>query len=495
MSAKLRSDLSEIRKFYSIELNIDRDGGALQSTTIEKMRKGITKLMWFVKKVKNVEPDLSCCSDPKLVQEFVNYMMDTRGIKAITCSRYITAFINAAKVPLSSLEKLEKEDLTCSLEKIRSVQRQLERIARKEHVDDLAKKPQLEKIVYPELLELCRELKWEVYEKSGQAQARSCMNLCLLLLYCSANPGRTKEYITLRIHQNQSEKECQGQNFIFFNEDGSVVLIEDSYKTRHVYGPSTTDLTPLGFLTYYLQLYRTKMRRLLLAGKEHDFFFVNARGDPFTQNSYSNYISDFFEKYFSLKLTTVDIRKAVVTHFLSLPQCGDFALRESFATLMKHSVRTQKRYYDERPLAEKKSRAIDLLSSMASWGLEDDGVEIIEDEDSELNIELLPIPGEFVALVASNSSEESPEVFLAKLLRLSEDKKTAFLAEFSEVEPGKFKLSAVARHLPNHGRTELALYGSVVVTNPGRNRPDPTAIRTVYNKQPKDRGVFALPTL
>ena len=42
------------------------------------------------------------------------------------------------------------------------------------------------KIVYPELLELCRELKWEVQENTGQNQVRSCMNLCLLLLYCSA---------------------------------------------------------------------------------------------------------------------------------------------------------------------------------------------------------------------------------------------------------------------------------------------------------------------
>ena len=219
------------------------------------------------------------------------------------------------------------------------------------------------------------------------------MNLCLLLLYCGANPGRTKEYITLRIYQNQSDQECLGQNFIRFNDDGSVVLMEDAYKTRPTYGPNRTDLTPLAFLTYYLQLYRTKMRGLLLAGKEHDFFFVNARGDPFTQKSYSNYIADLFEKYFSLRITTVDMRKAVVNHFLSLPQSGDSTLRESFATLMKHSVRTQKRYYDERPLAAKKSKAIDLLSSMASRSLEDDGVEIIEDEDSQLNVELLPLPG------------------------------------------------------------------------------------------------------
>ena len=132
----------------------------------------------------------------------------------------------------------------------------------------------------------------------------------------------------------------------------------------------------------------------------------------------------------------------MVNHFLSLPQSGDSNLRESFATLMKHSVRSQKRFYDERPLAAKKSRALNLLSSMASRGLEEDGVQIIEDEDLDGHIEFLPIPGEFVALVAANSTNSKPEVFVAKVLRLSEDHRTAFLADFSKLEAGKFKLNA-----------------------------------------------------
>ena len=64
-----------------------------------------------------------------------------------------------------------------------------------------------------------------------------------------------------------------------------------------------------------------------------------------------------------------DLRKVVVDYFLSLPESGDYSLRESFATLMKHSVRTQQKYYDERPLAQKKERALDLLSSVASQSL------------------------------------------------------------------------------------------------------------------------------
>ena len=307
-------------------------------------------------------------------------------MKPVTCSRYISALINVLKVPLDSYGTVSSE----VSEKIRAIQRQLERLARKERVDSQAQKPEFEKVVYSELLELCRELKWEVQEQSGIVRARSCMNLCLLLLYCAANPGRVKEYVTLRIYKDQSAEQSKTQNFICFNEDGRVILFEDDYKTRATYGPNRTDLTPLTFLTYYLQLYCSKLRSLLLCGKEHDYFFVNTRGDPFSQASYGYYVSALFERYFSLKLTTVDIRKAVVNHFLSLPESGDDSLRESFATLMKHSVRTQKRYYDERPLAQKKSKALHLLGSMASRSLGEGSVDVLSDEDEEFNIELLP---------------------------------------------------------------------------------------------------------
>ena len=442
MSAGLRAEFSEIRKFYLDDINCNREGTALQNNTIDKIFERTSAFLWFLKNVKKIEPDLSQCSSPELVQEFVQFMMDKRGLKPITCSRYISALINVSKVPLDSQGSSDKEISSEILEKIRAIQRQLERLARRERVDNLARKPELEKVVYPEILELCRELKWEVDEKRGSVQARACMNLCLLLLYCAANPGRVKEYVTLRIYKDQTVEQSKNQNFICFNEDGSVVLFEDAYKTRPTYGPNRTDLTELTFLTYYLRLYCSTLRPLLLCGKEHDYFFVNQRGDPFSQASYSNYITALFEQYFNLKVTTGDIRKAVVNYFLTLPQSGDYSLRESFATLMKHSVRTQKRYYDERPLAQKKRKALDLLSSVASRSLGEGSIEILSDEDEHLNIELLPAQGEFVALVAANSTNNVPEVFVARVLRLSDDRKTAYLAEFSEVEPGKFKLTA-----------------------------------------------------
>ena len=62
-----------------------------------------------------------------------------------------------------------------------------------------------------------------------------------------------------------------------------------------------------------------------------------------------------------------DLRKIFVDFFLSLPESGDYSLRESFATLIKHSVRAQQKYCDEQPLTQKKKkRVLDLLNSVAS---------------------------------------------------------------------------------------------------------------------------------
>lgn len=169
------------------------------------------------------------------------------------------------------------------------------------------------------------------------------------------------------------------------------------------------------------------MRPCLLNGKGHDYlFFCQSKRRCISQASYSNYTSAWFEKHFSHRLTTANLRKAVTAHSFSLPQSSDYSLRESFATLMKHWVPTQKRYWDKRPLGQKKSRAVNLLGLFASRSPDKDSVEIVSDEDKG-NIAYLPGQVEFVALVAANSMEASPEVFVATVLRLSEDQKLPIL--------------------------------------------------------------------
>ena len=73
------------------------------------------------------------------------------------------------------------------------------------------------KVIHPEilelcLLELCRELKWQLEELRGLERARCAMDLSLLI-YCAANLGRAEEFFTLRIFSGQSAKECRDQSF------------------------------------------------------------------------------------------------------------------------------------------------------------------------------------------------------------------------------------------------------------------------------------------
>lgn len=178
MSPGLRSELCEIRKVHSDEPATAKEL-PYKITPLTKCWKKIGISVVF-EKYKKSHPPLIHYANLQLVQEFVQFMMDKRGVKPITCSQYISALINVSKVPLDSYGSSDKEEPSKLSEKIRAVQRQLEHLVRKEHVDALAQKPQLEKDVYSELLALCRELKWEVEEKSKSGQGRSCMNLCLL---------------------------------------------------------------------------------------------------------------------------------------------------------------------------------------------------------------------------------------------------------------------------------------------------------------------------
>ena len=63
-----------------------------------------------------------------------------------------------------------------------------------------------------------------------------------------------------------------------------------------------------------------------------------------------------------------------------------------------------------------------MLNSVARRSLDEDHHEIVSDEDQEGNLDCLLVPGDFVALVAANSTKKLLEVFVAKVLRLSEDK-------------------------------------------------------------------------
>ena len=115
------------------------------------------------------------------------------------------------------------------------------------------------------------------------------MNFTLLLLF-AINPGRAKEFRTLRLASSVPDGEIDelikklpnGENLIAFTQNGVVRLIEKGYKTFRQYGPNIIEMGEFQFVDYHLKYYVQRSRpHLVQKGCTHDMFFVNKHGLPF----------------------------------------------------------------------------------------------------------------------------------------------------------------------------------------------------------------------
>ena len=226
------SHIWELKQFYSQGINHNRSGGSLQDSTVNKMIEQVSLFLWFVKKVKRIEPVLVICGNVHTVQDVIRFASKKQNIKAITCSRYVSVFISIIKFLNASPESPSVTDR--SVEQLSTLWRTLESEHRKQHLFEQATRPLVNrKEVYPEILELCQELKWQLEELRGLEWARCA---CLFLIYSAANLWRAEEFFTLHILSGQSTKESRDQNFICCD-------------THYAYGPNRIDLPKLSFLT------------------------------------------------------------------------------------------------------------------------------------------------------------------------------------------------------------------------------------------------------
>ena len=96
---------------------------------MNKMIKRVSSFLWYVKKVNHIEPVLAICGDAHAVQDFIRFASEKQKIKAITCSRYISAFFSIIKFLNASPESPSVTGR--SMEQLRTLQRQLEGVHRK----------------------------------------------------------------------------------------------------------------------------------------------------------------------------------------------------------------------------------------------------------------------------------------------------------------------------------------------------------------------------
>lgn len=181
-----------------------------------------------------------------------------------------------------------------------------------------------------------------------------------------------------------------------------------------------------------------------MLGKSHECMFMNYHGDPFADTSaVSKYLGDLFEREISIRVGTNRLRHAIVTYFKSIDESNDVTVRESLATLMKHTVRYQREVYDDTTHDSKTRKARNVIRETLTtnvFGEKDDLVQSAtggDDNPSEASdgeLELLPNVGDICALLDSASSSKNICFFLGKIARFSNERQDVHLMHLERVD-------------------------------------------------------------
>lgn len=103
-------------------------------------------------------------------------------------------------------------------------------------------------------------------------------------------------------------------------------------------------------LESYLETYRPLLVASSSSKKKnsdhHDFVFVTRHGTPFTASYFSDFLSSLLFHHTGQRVATNILRSSFVTHFYSSDEAQDPVMRESVATVMRHSVDQALRVYD-----------------------------------------------------------------------------------------------------------------------------------------------------
>ena len=435
--------LSAMKDFFQSDINFKRRQSKMSDVTWAKNVERLVIFFAYCARNLNLEPCLELVDNLKVVESFIKHIKHSRRVKSNTAALYVSSLIVAAKF-MHSDDRCRNYDSIEAISDLRALQNQLNR----EHaIMESAKGPKRNKLFWPQFQELTRSLHQKYEEETdSKVKARLHMDFILLLLF-AINPGRSKEFRTLRTAVNVPESQVDdvvrklpnGENLIIFAENGVTRLVEKGFKTVKFYGSHVIEISEFEFVDFHLKRYTERSRpKLLSKGSTHDFFFVNRQGIPFNSASgFSYYVAKIFQQNLGFHCTINEMRHSLIENFRSSKDSADVHLAESLARACKHSLRTQMHIYDRRTQQERAKRAHHYLNQSAVNSIMDDPVPPSDSDDEDTNSQAERIPpaiGEMCALLPSDVQAKSPEIFLAKVLKYSPDGRTVRLAWFKEVD-------------------------------------------------------------
>ena len=229
----------------------------------------------------------------------------------------------------------------------------------------------------------------------------------------------------------------KGGQFLFAHILDAMCQLKEQYYNTSGIG-SSRSLHDFTMLSLYIRALSGRCKELRTL-RLHD----NSQSEhPFlATGSLSNYLGNMFEREVDIRASTNKMRHAIVTHFMNMPESQNIKLRESVASLLKHSVRHQQQTYNDQHRHEKtvmgRSFMHKTISDLDPFEGEENemaNARAYARQDEEKDEELLPQIGEICALLdPASTSDDDAYIFVAKVLRYTPDKKRVCLQEMQEV--------------------------------------------------------------
>ena len=245
-----------------------------------------------------------------------------------------------------------------------------------------------------------------------------------------------EEHMVKRRKRKGFSSEKGGQFLFAHILDAMRQLKEQYYNTSGI--GSSRSLHDFTMLSLYIRALSGRCKELRTL-RLHD----NSQSEhPFlATGSLSNYLGNMFEREVDIRASTNKMRHAIVTHFMNMPESQNIKLRESVASLLKHSVRHQQQTYNDQHRHEKtvmgRSFMHKTISDLDPFEGEENemaNARAYARQDEEKDEELLPQIGEICALLdPASTSDDDAYIFVAKVLRYTPDKKRVCLQEMQEV--------------------------------------------------------------
>ncbi len=334
-SDNLKGQINELLNFYQRTLNPNRQGPAFAKATLDKMKERAMCFLFYCKNDRKIEQlSLDLFNNIQLFTEYLEHLKDVRKLKPSTLVATITAAINVVKFNLSNSDT--NPSSSPQIQSYQSFQRQFQRestMLAKRSKEGLTSKS-TQQFYFAHVLETLRSIRDRYFESNGLNKSRHLHDFVLLATFVRGIPGRSRELRTMRLFDEHEKNQLfeyektDSGNFIVFQRDERVVILQLDFKTSKTCGPTKIDVSDDDCLVYYLKLY-LKIRSSLLCGQSHDFFFCNKRGLPFDSSaSIAKYLGDIFQREVSIRASTTALRHSIVTYFSSLDESKDISMRK-----------------------------------------------------------------------------------------------------------------------------------------------------------------------